>query len=74
MFEQPGPGKRARKKLGTLRIQRRGRQRERQKNNGLISKTTTLHVRHPLFVHFFPAYARLRREILFLFMRLDMVA
>ena len=33
MFEQPGPGKRARKKLGTLRIQRRGRQRERQKNN-----------------------------------------
>ena len=29
---------------------------------GLIRKTTTLHVRHTFFVHFFDVFARLRRE------------
>ena len=43
-----------------FKIQRRGRQQERQKKTiGLISKTTTSHVHH---VHFFPVFARLRRE------------
>ena len=29
---------------------------------GLISKTTTLHVQHTSFVHFFAVTARLRRQ------------
>ena len=29
---------------------------------GLISKTTTLHVHHAFFVHFFAVVARLQRE------------
>ena len=29
---------------------------------GLISKTTTLHVHHAFFVHFFAVIARLQRE------------
>ena len=29
---------------------------------GLISKTTTLHVHHAFFVHFFAVAARLQRE------------
>ena len=45
-----------------LKQRRRGRQRERQKAIGLISKTTTLHVHHASFVHFFAVVARLQRE------------
>ena len=50
-------------------IQPSGRQRERQnkkqKKNQLvfkISETSTLHVHHAFFVHFFPIFARLRRQ------------
>ena len=45
-----------------LKQRRRGRQRERQKAIGLISRTTTLHVHHAFFVHFFAVVARLQRE------------
>ena len=45
-----------------LKQRRRGRQRERQKAIDLISKTTTLHVHHASFVHFFAVVARLQRE------------
>ena len=46
-----------------LKQRRRGRQRERQKKAvGLISKTTTLHVHHAFFVHFFAVVARQQRE------------
>ena len=38
---------------------RRRRQRERQKTIGLMSKTTTLHVHHAFFVHFFAFTAQL---------------
>ena len=44
---------------------RRPRQRERQKSNSLeVEKalTTTLHVHHAFFVHFFAVTARLRWE------------
>ena len=34
--------------IGTFKIQRRGRQRERQKTIGLINKTTTSHVHHTI--------------------------
>ena len=44
-----------------FKIQRRGRQREGKKTIGLISKTTTLHVHHTFFVHFFTVFTRLRR-------------
>ena len=33
-----------------------------QKAIGLISKTTTMHVHHAFFVHFFGVIARLQRE------------
>ena len=33
-----------------------------KKTIGFISKTTALHVHHTFFVHFFPVFARLRRE------------
>ena len=39
-----------------FKIQRRGRQRERQKTKGFYSKTTTLHVHHAFFVHFFARF------------------
>ena len=45
-----------------FKIQRRGRQRERQKTIVFISKTTTLHVHRTYFYISFPVYARLRRE------------
>ena len=37
-----------------FKIQRRGRQRERQKTVGLISKTTTSHVHHTFLYISFP--------------------
>ena len=40
--------------IGTFKIQRRGRQRERQKTIGLISKTTTSHVHHTILYISFP--------------------
>ena len=49
-------------------IQRSGRQRKRQKKKKpigffiKISETSTLHVHHAFFVHFFPIFARLRRQ------------
>ena len=42
---------------------RQRRQRERQKTIGLMSKTTTLHVHHAFFVHFFAIPVQLRREM-----------
>ena len=45
-----------------FKIQRRGRQRERQKTIGFISKTTTLHVHRTYLYISFPVFARLRRE------------
>ena len=47
-----------------FKIQRRGRQRERQKKQtkGLISKTTTLHVHHAFLYISLPVFARLQRE------------
>ena len=48
-----------------IKIQRRGRQRERQKKKktiGFISKTTTLHVHHAFLYISLPVFARLRRE------------
>ena len=45
-----------------FKIRRRGRQQERKKKNGFISKTTTLHV-HLAFLYIpLPGFARLRRE------------
>ena len=45
-----------------FKIQRRGRQRERQKTIGFIRKTTILHV-HRIYLYIsFPVFARLRRE------------
>ena len=38
-------------------------QREPKKRNGLISRTTTLHVHHGFFVHFFAVPPQLRREM-----------
>ena len=38
-----------------FKIQRRGRQQESQKKNGLISKTTTLHVHHAFLYISLPA-------------------
>ena len=34
-----------------------------KKNIGLMSKTSTLHVHHAFFVHFFAFSAQLRREM-----------
>ena len=46
-----------------LKQRRRGRQRERQKSSAFqISKTTTLQMHHPFFVHFFAFIPRLQRE------------
>ena len=47
-----------------LKVQRRGRQRQRQKKTiGFISKTKALHVRHPFYLYIsLPVFARLRRE------------
>ena len=70
-----------------FKIQRRGRQLDRQKKLGLISKTTTSHVQHTfLFISFpflrdydvkMPNFAfyggRSKDEILFLFLSLNMV-
>ena len=46
-----------------FKIQRRGRQRERQKKTiGFISKTTTLHAHHTFLYFSLPVFARLRRR------------
>ena len=47
-----------------LKKRRRRQQRERQKCIGfrLVNRTTTLHVHHAFFVHFFAVVARSRRE------------
>ena len=45
-----------------FKIQRRDRKENVRKTIDLISKTTTLHVHHTFFVHFFPVFARPRRE------------
>ena len=45
-----------------FKIRRRGRQRERQKKNGFVSKTTTLHVHHAFLYIPLPVFARLQRE------------
>ena len=45
-----------------FKIQRRGRQRERQKTVAFISKTTTLHVHHAFLYISLPFFARVRRK------------
>ena len=46
-----------------FKIQRRADGDENvKKTTGFIRKTTALHVHHTFFVHFFPVFARLRRE------------
>ena len=44
------------------KIQRRGRRRERQKNNRFYKQNNNFARASPFFVHFFPIFARLRRE------------
>ena len=49
--------------LGTLRSNDADdNENVKKKTIGLISKTTTSHVHRTFFVHFFPVFARLRRE------------
>ena len=45
-----------------FKIQRRGRQRERQKNNWFNKQNINFARASRFFVHFFPVFARLRRE------------
>ena len=45
-----------------FKIQRRGRQRERKKNNGFNKQNNNFTRASHFFVHFFPVFARLRRE------------
>ena len=45
-----------------FKIQRRGRQRERQKNNRFNKQNNNFARASHFFVHFFPVFARLRRE------------
>ena len=46
-----------------LKQRRRGRQRERQKTIGLISKTLALHVHYTLWYISLPSSAKQRREM-----------
>ena len=46
-----------------FRIQRRGRQQERKKTIGLMSKTTSLRVHHAFLYISLPVFAQPRREI-----------
>ena len=48
--------------VGTLRSDDADGNEKVKKALVLISKTTTPHVHHAFFVHFFPVFARLRRE------------
>ena len=50
------------RQLGTLRSNDADGDENVKKTIGFISKTTALHVHHTFFVHFFPVFARLRRE------------
>ena len=45
-----------------FKIQRRGRQRERQKNERFNRQNNNFARASDFFVHFFPVFARLRRE------------
>ena len=45
-----------------FKIQRRGRQRERQKNERFNKQNNNFARASRFFVHFFPVFARLRRE------------
>ena len=47
---------------GTLRSNNVDNDENVKKTIRFISKTTALHVHHTFFVHFFPVFARLRRE------------
>ena len=51
------------KELGTLRNYDGDVNGNVKKAIGLMSKTTTLHVHHAFFVHFFAVLAQLRREM-----------
>ena len=53
---------RSRRDNRDFNIPRRGRQRERQKTIGSISKTITLYVHHAFLYISLPFFARLRRE------------
>ena len=48
--------------IGTLRSNDADGDENVKKTIGFIRKTTALHVHHTFFVHFFPVFARLRRE------------
>ena len=45
-----------------FKIQRRGRQQERKKNNWFNKQNNNFARASRFFVHFFPVFARLRRE------------
>ena len=49
-------------KIRDFKIQRRGRQRERHKNNRFNKQNNNFASASHFFVHFFPVFARLRRE------------
>ena len=51
------------RELGTLRNYDGDGNGNVKKAIGLMSKTTTLHVHHAFFVHFFAVLAKLRREM-----------
>ena len=48
--------------IRNFKIQRRGRQRERHKNNRFNKQNNNFARASHFFVHFFPVFARLRRE------------
>ena len=48
--------------IGTFKIQRRGRQGERQKNNRFNKQNNNFARASHYFVHFVPVFTRLRRE------------
>ena len=50
------------KDIRDFKIQRRGRQRERQKKNRLYKQNNNFARASHFFVYFFPVFARLRRE------------
>ena len=50
------------KDIRDFKTQRRGRQRERQKNNGYYNQNNNFARASHFFVYFFPVFARLRRE------------
>ena len=61
-MEQLGPVYLVISKSRDFEIQRRGQQRECQKNKRFNKQNNNLARASPFFVHFFPVFERLRRE------------